>query len=148
MLPFMFVLVLPEKTTAKVELGAPLAGMSSDNQRDITPTVIGPDSTFTGDLETKGQLQIDGAVHGEIRGSAVVIGMTGRVTGGIVAEEIDISGHVMGSIRGKRVLLQSASRVEGDIFHEQLVIEEGAAFEGRLHRSQSHPRPAVALQTP
>ena len=80
MLPFMFVLVLPEKTTAKVELGAPLADMSSDNQRDITPTVIGPDSTFTGDLETKGQLQIDGAVHGEIRGSAVVIDMTGRVT--------------------------------------------------------------------
>jgi cytoskeletal protein CcmA (bactofilin family) len=142
--------VSPEKpqTTVKVGLGAPLAGMSSDNQRDTPPTVIGPDSTFTGDLETKSQLQIDGAVHGEIRGSVVVIGMIGRVTGGIVAEEIVISGHVMGSIRGKRVLLQSASRVEADIFHEQLVIEEGAAFEGRLHRSENRPRPAEPLPSP
>ena len=150
MLPFRPVLASPEKplTTAKGGLGAPRVDISSADQRDIPSTVIGPDSKFTGDLETKGQLQIDGEVHGEIRCAAVVIGMTGRVTGGIVAEKIDISGHVMGSIRGKRVLLQSASRVEGDIFHEQLVIEEGAAFEGRLHRSQNHPRPAEALQPP
>jgi cytoskeletal protein CcmA (bactofilin family) len=149
MLPFRPVLVSPEKPLApsKAGLGARLAGMSSDDQLNIAPTVIGPDSTFTGDLETKSQLQIDGEVHGEIRGSAVVIGMTGRVTGGIVAEEIVVSGQVMGSIRGKRVLLQSSSRVEADIFHEQLVIEEGAAFEGRLHRSQNPGTDPIPLPT-
>jgi cytoskeletal protein CcmA (bactofilin family) len=151
MLPFRPVVVSPEKPLApsKAGLGARLAGVSPDEQLNIAPTVIGPDSTFTGDLETKSQLQVDGEVNGEIRGSSVVIGEQGRVTGGIVAEEIVVSGHVMGSIRGKRVLLQSSSRVEGDIFNEQLVIEEGAAFEGRLHRIQNNPSlDSVPPQTP
>jgi cytoskeletal protein CcmA (bactofilin family) len=119
--------------------------MSPDDQLNIAPTVIGPNSTFTGDLETESQLQVDGKVNGEIRGSSVLIGEQGRVTGGIIAEEIVVSGQVMGSIRGKRVLLQSSSHVEADIFHEQLVIEEGASFEGRLHRIRPD---SVPLQTP
>ena len=150
MLPFRPVLVSPENPSvpSKAGFGARPAGMSSDDEPNPAPTVIGPNSKFTGDLETKGQLQIDGEVHGEIRGSTVVIGTTGRVTGGIVAEEIVVTGQLMGSIRGKRVLLQAACRVEADIFHEQLVIEEGAAFEGRLHLIRNYPSPEIPLQTP
>jgi cytoskeletal protein CcmA (bactofilin family) len=73
--------------------------MSSDDGLNLAPTVIGPDSKITGDLETKSQLQIDGEVHGEIRGRAVVIGTKGRVTGGIVAEEIVVSGQVRSQAR-------------------------------------------------
>ena len=147
MLPLRPVLVSPEKPLALSEagVGVRLPGMSPDDQLNIAPTVIGPNSTFTGDLETKSQLQVDGRVNGEIRGSSVLIGEQGRVTGGIIAEEIVVSGQVMGSIRGKRVLLQSSCRVEADIFHEQLVIEEGSSFEGRLHRIRPDSMP---LQTP
>jgi cytoskeletal protein CcmA (bactofilin family) len=107
--------------------------MSTQEQR-VTAAVITSDLKITGNVETINKLLIEGEVLGEVRGSAVVIDKLGRVTGGIVAEEVVVSGVVLGSIRGKRVFLQSSSRVEGDIFHESLLIEEGASFQGRLHR--------------
>lgn len=113
--------------------------MSTQEQR-VTTAVITSDLKITGDVETTNKLLIEGEVLGEVRGSAVVVDKLGRVTGGIVAEEVVVSGVVLGSIRGKRVLLQSSSRVEGDIYHELLLIEEGASFQGRLHRSMHATR--------
>jgi cytoskeletal protein CcmA (bactofilin family) len=99
------------------------------------PSVIGPDLTINGNLVSRGEVQIDGEVQGDIQGTYVVIGEKARITGGIVAEEIVVRGHVMGSVRGKRVMLQSSSHVEGDIFHQALAIEQGAFFEGKSRRS-------------
>lgn len=109
---------------------------SPDDQTNIEASVIGPDLTITGDLETKGRLRVDGEVKGQILGATVVIGESGRVTGGILAEEIFVFGQVMGSIRGSRVTLQSSSHVEADILCESLVIEQGASFEGKSQRSE------------
>jgi len=99
------------------------------------PSVIGPDLTINGNLISKGEVQIDGEVQGDIHGTYVVIGEKARITGGIIAEEVIVRGHVMGSLRGKRVMLQSSSHVEGDVFHQTLAIEQGAFFEGKSRRS-------------
>ena len=100
------------------------------------PSVIGPDLTIHGNLVSKGEVQIDGEVQGDIHGTYVVIGEKARITGGIIAEEVVVRGHVMGSLRGKRVMLQSSSHVEGDVFHQALAIEQGAFFEGKSRRSE------------
>lgn len=105
------------------------------NER-AAPSVIGPDLTIAGNLVSKGEVQVDGTVQGDIFGSHVVIGERANIAGGIVAEEIVVRGHVMGSVRGKRVMLQSTSHVEGDIFHQSLAIEQGAFFEGKSRRSE------------
>jgi cytoskeletal protein CcmA (bactofilin family) len=99
------------------------------------PSVIGPDLTIMGNLVSRGEVQVDGEVQGDIHGTNVVVGERARITGGIVAEEIVVRGHVMGSIRGRKVLLQSSSHVEGDVFHQSLSIEQGAYFEGKSRRS-------------
>lgn len=99
------------------------------------PSVIGPDLTISGNLVTKGEVQIDGEVQGDIQGTYVVIGEKARITGSVVAEEVVVRGHVMGSVRGRRVMLQASSHVEGDIFHQALAIEQGAFFEGKSRRS-------------
>jgi cytoskeletal protein CcmA (bactofilin family) len=52
-----------------------------------------------------------------------------------LAEEIVVRGRLMGSIRWNRVMLKSSCHVGADIFHDTLTIEDGAAFEGRAHRS-------------
>ena len=109
-------------------------GLARSSERNA-PSVIGPDLTINGNLISKGEVQIDGEVQGDIQGTYVVIGEKARITGGIVAEEIVVRGHVMGSVRGKRVMLQSSSHVEGDIFHQALAIEQGAFFEGKSRRS-------------
>ncbi|MGQ0672066.1 MAG: bactofilin family protein [Hyphomicrobium sp.] len=100
-----------------------------------SPSIIGPDLVITGNLVSRGEVQIDGEVQGDIHGTHIVVGERAKITGGIIAEEIVVRGHVMGSVRGKRVLLQNASHVEGDIYHQTLAIEQGAFFEGKSRRS-------------
>ena len=121
-------------------------GVSRGNERNA-PSVIGPDLIINGNLVSKGEVQIDGEVQGDINGTYVVIGEKARITGGIIAEEIVVRGHVMGSVRGKRVMLQSSSHVEGDIFHQALAIEQGAFFEGKSRRSEDPmagmPKPEI-----
>lgn len=100
------------------------------------PSVIGPDLIITGNLVSKGEMQIDGEIQGDIRGTNIIIGERARITGTIVAEEAVIRGQVLGSVRSRRVMLQSSSRVEGDIFHQTLAIEQGAYFEGKSRRTE------------
>ena len=101
----------------------------------MPPSVIGPDLTIHGNLSSQGQVQIDGKVEGDIRGTHIIVGERAHITGGIIGEEVVVRGHVEGSIRGKRVMLQAQSHVEGDIYHKALAIEQGAFFEGKSRRS-------------
>jgi cytoskeletal protein CcmA (bactofilin family) len=98
-------------------------------------SVIGADLVIQGNLTSKGEVQIEGEVQGDIFGTHIVIGERARVTGGIIAEECVIRGHLLGTVRGRRVLLQSSSHVEGDIYHQTMAIEQGAFFEGKSRRT-------------
>jgi cytoskeletal protein CcmA (bactofilin family) len=98
-------------------------------------SVIGTDLTVLGNLQSKGEIQVEGTVQGDIQAGRVIVGQSARITGGIVADDVVVQGTVMGSIRGNRVTLQSTSKVEGDVFHQSLAIEQGAFFEGKSRRS-------------
>lgn len=108
-------------------------------------SIIGPDLIITGNLVSKGEVQVDGTVQGDIHGSHIVVGPNANISGGIVAEEIVIRGHVSGSVRGKRVMLQASSQVDGDIYHNALSIEQGAMFEGKSRRTNDDPRAGATL---
>lgn len=99
------------------------------------PSVIGHDLSITGNMVSKGEIQIDGEIQGDVKSTHVMVGEKALITGSIAAEEVVIRGKVMGSVRGKRVLLQKSSHVEGDIYHQALAIEQGAFFEGKSRRS-------------
>lgn len=116
-------------------VGRPTSSIGRSGDRGA-PSVIGPDLLISGNLFSKGEVQIDGEVQGDIQGTFVVVGERARITGGIVAEEVVVRGHIMGSVRGKRIMLQSSSHVEGDVFHSTLAIEQGAYFEGKSRRSE------------
>ena len=101
------------------------------------PSVIGVDLTITGNLQSKGEVQIEGQVQGDLAAARIIVGQSARVTGGIVADDVIVQGTVMGSIRGNRVTLQSSSKVDGDIVHQSLAIEQGAFFEGKSRRTEN-----------
>ena len=100
------------------------------------PSVIGTDLSITGNLESKGEIQIEGEVQGDIHAARIIVGERARITGSLLADDIVIRGNVAGSIRGNNVTLQANSRVEGDVFHKSLAIEQGAFFEGKSRRSE------------
>jgi cytoskeletal protein CcmA (bactofilin family) len=102
-----------------------------------TVSIIGPDLIVTGNLETRGELQVDGDVQGDIYALRIVIGDQARVIGDLVADEIVIGGVVQGSIRANSVVFRTGSHVEGEILHKKLTIEQGAYFEGKSRRSDN-----------
>jgi cytoskeletal protein CcmA (bactofilin family) len=117
-------------SSAPVKFSKPLKGSSQ-----MVPSVIGEDLTVEGNIISKGEVQLEGEVKGNIHCTSLVIGDKALVEGGVVADDVIVRGRVVGSLRGHRVTLQSSSHVEGDIFHQSLAIEQGAFFEGKSRRS-------------
>jgi cytoskeletal protein CcmA (bactofilin family) len=103
----------------------------------MVPSIIGEDLTIIGKVTSKGEIQIDGEIEGDIHCSSLLLGEKSQVKGGVIAEDVVVRGHMAGSIRGLRVTLQAPSHVEGDIFHQSLAIEQGAYFEGKARRSDN-----------
>jgi cytoskeletal protein CcmA (bactofilin family) len=121
----------PDGSSAGAERGAPAQRKTARSPS----SVIGAGLTITGNLDCKGELQIDGKVEGDIHAERIIIGQGANTTGNLVAEEVQVRGGVQGSIRGNAVEFQSSSRVEADVFHKSLTIEQGAFFEGKSRRS-------------
>ena len=101
----------------------------------MVPSIIGEDLTITGNVTSKGEIQVDGEIQGDIHCGSLLLGDKSQVIGSVIAEDVVVRGRVVGSIRGLRVTLQAQSHVEGDIFHQSLAIEQGAYFEGKSRRS-------------
>jgi len=102
-----------------------------------TRSVIDSWLTITGNLQSEGEVQVDGQIHGDIRCAHLTVGKDATVTGNITAEEVVVRGKVKGTIRANRVILQDNARVDSEIFHKTLAVEEGASFEGRSCRRES-----------
>ncbi|MGI8840595.1 MAG: bactofilin family protein [Caulobacteraceae bacterium] len=102
-------------------------------------SLIAPDMTLEGNVTGGGELQVDGAIKGDVRVERVTIGEGGHVDGGVYAEAVEVRGRVSGSITAKQVRLHAACHVDGDITHEQLAMEIGAFFQGRSLRLQRPP---------
>ena len=83
---------------------------------------------------SRGTLQVDGEIEGDVAGAEIIIGEQGKVTGTVAAERVIVRGRTSGVIRAMTVALQASARVEGDIHHMSLAIEQGAQFDGRCRR--------------
>ena len=122
----------------------------------MVPSVIGEDLTIIGNVTSKGDIQVEGQIQGDIQCGSILLGERSQVTGGVIAEDVVVRGRVTGSIRGMRVTLQAPSHVEGDVYHQTIAIEQGAYFEGKSRRSdnplaapkQAGEKPQGVVMTP
>ena len=110
-----------------------------------TPSIISADLTVVGNLESAGDLQIDGRIEGDIKSRSVTVGETAHVKGAIVADTVRICGTVNGEVRAASVTLARTAKATGDIIHETLSIESGASREGQVRRMDA-PKPAAAAK--
>jgi cytoskeletal protein CcmA (bactofilin family) len=95
-----------------------------------TRSVIDAWLTITGNLQSEGEVQVDGKINGDIRCAHLTVGKEASIVGNITADEVVVRGKVKGVIRANRVILQDSARVESEIFHKRFSIEEGAIFDG------------------
>ena len=100
-------------------------------------SIIGRDLAIIGSglrIVSRGTLQIEGEVRGDVYGDEIVIGDEGKVSGLVVASRVNVHGTVMGTVKAQAVVLHGTSHVEGEIHHAALSLEQGAMFEGRSRR--------------
>jgi cytoskeletal protein CcmA (bactofilin family) len=127
-------------TTKRPSITTPVAvdPVSTAPRRTGAPTrsVIDAWLNITGNLQSEGEVQVDGQIHGDIRCAHLTVGRDALVNGNVTAEEVVVRGKVTGVIRANRVILQDSAQVESEIFHQKLSIEEGACFEGVSRRRE------------
>lgn len=109
---------------------------ASPRPSSSAPSMIAPDLRVIGNLVTEGDLQIEGTVEGDIQASTLIVGAGANVKGEIRSNDVTVNGTVVGKIRGRKVRLTDQARVNGDIVHASIAMEEGAHFEGSIHRAE------------
>lgn len=97
---------------------------------DCSHSVIDALLSINGDLESEGDVIVNGRVCGNITCKTLIVGADASIKGGILADQAVIRGKIKGIIRAGNVRIESAARIEGDIYHSTLSLEEGAIFQG------------------
>jgi cytoskeletal protein CcmA (bactofilin family) len=104
--------------------------------------IVGLGTEINGDLNTKGDIRIDGKIIGDILSKAkVVIGVTGEVLGSINAESAEINGVVKGNIiTSETLFLKATANLIGDVSSNKLVVENGANLTGHCQTGISQTK--------
>lgn len=95
-------------------------------------TIIGNESTVTGELNIKGTLRVDGIIEGDIFADWVIVGETGKIHGNVKSRGMVVGGRVEGNIEASEIVeLKGKGEVNGEICTAKLAMSEGALFDGR-----------------
>ncbi len=100
--------------------------------------LIGNGTTFKGDIESNGDIRVDGRLIGSVKSNGKIsVGQTGVIEGDLNCKQAEIAGVVKGTINTEELTaLKSTSKVEVDLNTKQLLIEVGAQFTGKCVMGQ------------
>ena len=104
-----------------------------DGDTGATSAFLGKGTRITGKLNFEGTVRIEGEVEGEINAQdTLTIGEGALVKAKIVGTSVVVQGQVTGDVTARtRLELRAPSKVVGNINTPNLVIQEGAVFEGQ-----------------
>ena len=102
---------------------------------------IGKGTVLYGDIETHGNLRIEGKVEGNIKTkSKIVLGKSSVVIGNINAQNAEIEGSVTGKVNvSDNLILKHTSVIQGDIITQRLIVESGSQFNGGCKMGSGQP---------
>ena len=103
----------------------------TENNNSVV-NIIGQGTAILGDINSNGDIRIDGTLKGSIKTEGkVVLGKEGVVEGDVVCQNADISGTIKAKITVSNLLsLKETAKLNGDIVTNKLSIEPGAEFTG------------------
>jgi cytoskeletal protein CcmA (bactofilin family) len=101
--------------------------------------IIGKGTQITGDIDTPGNIRIDGSLKGNIRcKQKLAMGQGSLLEGNIYAQNAEIEGEVRGTIEISEILiLKSTAIITGEIYTAKLVVENGAKLNGTCKMGES-----------
>ena len=82
-----------------------IGGNAKNVSKAVPPSLLSSDLVVNGNLESLGDVQIDGTIDGDVKSISLTISGTGVVRGTIEADDVTIAGAVTGQIRARHVIL-------------------------------------------
>jgi cytoskeletal protein CcmA (bactofilin family) len=95
-------------------------------------SVLGADLRITGEIVSTGSVEVLGQIDGNIQANGLIIGQEGSVKGGVKAAEVEVKGRFDGKVTCESFTLRSSAEVKADVTTTGIVIESGAAMDGRF----------------
>ncbi len=116
------------------------------NNRNNSYTFIGSGSIFEGSITVPHEIRISGEFKGSIKCSdTLIVGKEGVVKAEIEAQNTIVSGTIEGNLTcGGRVELEDGASVIGDITASELIINQGAEFQGRSAKTSKNSSKKVS----
>ena len=110
----------------------------SDRNKNSTISIIGEGIDFSGEINTEGNIHIDGIMKGIIKASEVVIGPTGEFDGEIIANNFIINGTVKGKFTVGNLHVRKDGLLQGRAKYEILLVDAGGRIQGELGISKQN----------
>jgi cytoskeletal protein CcmA (bactofilin family) len=87
-----------------------------------------------GNITTRGSIQIDGKVEGDIAcGHDITLGKVGAIKGNISLSSMTVEGSVDGNITARdRIELKGTARINGDMKAKRFCAAEGVTLSGKI----------------
>lgn len=137
----------PEQTAgAGAQMPVPIVQAAQQQKTTMTVSaksenirsLIDAEAIFTGALELRAGVKVDGMVIGDITVNAdtgaVVISKGATVEGNISAPRIYVLGTVKGNLNAAGVIVATGAQVVGDVNYEAIRVSDGADIFGSLRR--------------
>ena len=101
-------------------------------EQSNSSNIIGKGTSVTGNVETFGNVRIEGKVIGNVTTkSKAALGHSCYIEGNLLAQNAEIAGHVKGVVECTELLvLKPTAVIDGDIITNKLIVESGATFNG------------------
>src|SRR5882724_4966733 len=99
-----------------------------------TPTILGPDTVFKGEMTFEKGMKLLGRFEGKITsGGRLTVAKEAKMQADVEATTVVIEGDVKGTLNcTDRIELKQSARYEGDLKTARLVVDEGAVFSGHV----------------
>ena len=113
-----------------------LSGNGNGQSKNLAAVnMVSEGTNIIGTLKTTSDIRIAGNVDGEAKvDGKIIIASSGHIEGNIESEYADIAGRVEGEVHvASKLVLRQSAVVEGDLYAQNLVVEEGATFNGTCH---------------
>ena len=103
-----------------------------DRNHNNTLTIIGEGIDFSGEVNTEGNIHVDGFMRGTIKAQEVVIGPKGEFEGEITADILIINGNIKGKFNIKSLQVRKNGILHGKIKYDIIIVEAGGKILGEL----------------
>jgi len=106
---------------------------SEENEKKETETVIGPSVKVEGNFKGKGDILVEGELHGSLKtNKSLKVGASAVIKAEVEASTIFLAGTIRGNVKaGEKIELTESAKLFGNVETKNISIASGATFNGK-----------------